>query len=132
MMRIGAPLAKAPSAPNVPMPIPISALPEITACWVSPVPWVQTASIATPCLAKMPAPSPNWTGDESQLPHWPTATFSTSAADAVDPPAATAASITATQAPNRILMATSPLDLLRRDVYRLPFYKTPHVILVES
>ena len=51
MMRIGAPLAKAPSAPSVPMPIPISALPEITACWVSPVPCVQTASTAMPCLA---------------------------------------------------------------------------------
>ena len=51
MMRIGAPLAKAPSAPSVPTPMPISALPEITACWVSPVPWVQTASTAMPCLA---------------------------------------------------------------------------------
>ena len=40
MMRIGAPLEKAPSAPRVPMPMPMSALPEITACWVSPVPWV--------------------------------------------------------------------------------------------
>src|SRR5882724_7832640 len=67
----------------------------------------------------MPAPSPNWTGDESQLPHWPTATFSTSAADAVDPPDAIAASVTATQVPNRTLMATSRLDLSRRDVRRL-------------
>src|SRR5256885_16771861 len=67
----------------------------------------------------MPAPSPNWTGDESQLPHWPTATFSTSAADAVEPPAATAASVTATQVTNRTVMATSPLALLRRDVRRL-------------
>src|SRR3954449_13123131 len=67
----------------------------------------------------MPAPSPNWTGDESQLPHWPTATFSTSAADAIDTPAATAASVTATQVPNRTLMATSPPGSLRRDVRRL-------------
>src|SRR5438045_3097648 len=55
----------------------------------------------------MPAPSPIWIGDESQLPHWPTATFSTSAAVAVDPPDTVAASATATQVPNRILMATS-------------------------
>ena len=31
----------------------------------------------------MPAPSPSWTGDESQLPHWPTAIFSVSAAFAL-------------------------------------------------
>ena len=38
--RIGAPLAKAPNVLKVPTPVPISALPEITACWVSPAPWV--------------------------------------------------------------------------------------------
>ena len=50
-IRIGAPLAKAPSAPSVPTPIPMSALPAITACWVSPVPWVQSASISRSCFA---------------------------------------------------------------------------------
>src|SRR5262249_51516125 len=35
MMRIGAPLAKAPSTPSVPADTPMSELPEITACWVS-------------------------------------------------------------------------------------------------
>src|SRR5499427_7941728 len=34
--RIGAPLAKAPNVLKGPTPVPISALPEITACWVSP------------------------------------------------------------------------------------------------
>src|SRR5258708_4967956 len=70
----------------------------------------------------MPAPSPNWTGDESQLPHWPTATFSTSAADAIDPPTATTASVIATQVTNRPFMATSPPNLLRRDVRRLDHF----------
>jgi hypothetical protein len=50
-MRIGAPLAKAPSAPSVPTPMPISALPAITACCVSPVPCVQSASTSMPYFA---------------------------------------------------------------------------------
>ena len=38
--RIGAPLAKASSAPSVPMEMPTSTAPEITVCKVSPPPWV--------------------------------------------------------------------------------------------
>ena len=40
MTRIGAPLEKAPKVLNVPTPVPMSALPEITACCVSPAPCV--------------------------------------------------------------------------------------------
>jgi hypothetical protein len=40
MIRTGAPLAKAPSTAPVPAEIPISTLPEITACIVSPPPLV--------------------------------------------------------------------------------------------
>jgi hypothetical protein len=38
--RNGAPLAKAFITDVVPSPMPIATLPEITACWVSPLPWV--------------------------------------------------------------------------------------------
>ena len=40
MARTGAPLANAPSTPAVPTPTPMSTLLEITACKVSPAPWV--------------------------------------------------------------------------------------------
>src|SRR6202163_1077116 len=38
MMRTGAPLENAESTPMMPGATPISTLPEITACWVSPPP----------------------------------------------------------------------------------------------
>ena len=38
--RTGAPFEKAPRTPAVPTPSPRSTLPEITACRVSPAPWV--------------------------------------------------------------------------------------------
>ena len=40
MMRNGAPFANTPIAPRKPEPVPIWALFEITACWVSPPPSV--------------------------------------------------------------------------------------------
>src|SRR6185437_4932411 len=40
MARTGAPFEKAPSTPAVPTPMPMSTLPEMTACSVSPAPWV--------------------------------------------------------------------------------------------
>ena len=53
--RTGAPFEKARMAPASPTPMPISALPEITACRVSPAPWVPKFSSAMPCFLKMPA-----------------------------------------------------------------------------
>src|SRR5258706_11547342 len=68
----------------------------------------------------MPAPSPNWTGDESQLPHWPTATFSTSAPWLGTFVTTRTASINAVPINDRMpTIATSSVDLLRRDVRRL-------------
>src|SRR5215203_3017063 len=67
----------------------------------------------------MPAPSPSWTGEESQLPHCPTAIFSASAAEALDPLSARIASPIDSPFNDRTRIAASPLDLLRRDVRRL-------------
>ena len=55
MTRTGAPLANAPITPVVPTPTPMSTLPEITACCVSPPPCVQRISSSSPCFLKMPA-----------------------------------------------------------------------------
>ena len=55
MMRIGAPLANARSTPWVPTLTPKSALPEITACTVSPAPAVPNTSCVMPYFLKMPA-----------------------------------------------------------------------------
>ncbi len=53
--RIGAPLANARSTPWVPTLTPKSALPEITACTVSPAPAVPNTSCVMPYFLKMPA-----------------------------------------------------------------------------
>src|SRR2546426_6106706 len=71
MARTGAPLAKAPSTPAVPTPIPRSTLPEMTACSVSPAPWVYSSSRARPCFLKNPAFWPSSGAAFSQLPALP-------------------------------------------------------------
>src|SRR5262245_32504137 len=78
-MRTGAPLAKAPSTPPVPAPIPISTLPEITACKVSPPPLVYNSSRSSPCLLNIPARRPMSGTPLSQLFGAPTASLSVSA-----------------------------------------------------
>src|SRR5579871_6521715 len=74
-IRRGAPLAKAPSTPAVPAEIPISALPEMTACIVSPPPFVYRISRFNPCFLKMPALWPTSGKPLSQLLGAPTATL---------------------------------------------------------
>ena len=71
-------------APAVPMPIPMSAEPEITACSVSPAPWVPKVSSAMPCLWKMPAFMPSVGAWFAQASIWPIATFTVSAPLAAD------------------------------------------------
>src|SRR5262245_2588395 len=80
--RIGAPLAKAPNVLNVPTPVPISALPEITACWVSPAPWVQKISSTSPCFLKKPAFCPSSEKEFSHVPASPPAMRNLSCATA--------------------------------------------------
>jgi hypothetical protein len=50
MMRTGAPFEYADSAPMMPPAMPRSALPEITACCVSPAPCVHRISSTSPCF----------------------------------------------------------------------------------
>ena len=59
---------------------PMSTLPEITACCVSPPPCVHSISSTRPCFLKMPARWPTSEIDVSQLPRWPAAIFSVSCA----------------------------------------------------
>src|SRR5262245_10703683 len=81
-MRTGAPFEKARMAPGVPTPTPISALPEITACRVSPAPCVPKLSRTMPCFWKIPAFMPSVGTWLDQASIWPTATLSASCAPA--------------------------------------------------
>src|SRR5262249_40894012 len=54
MILIGAPCAAAPMTPMVPTATPMSTLPEVTACCVSPLPDVNTISRSRPCSLKNP------------------------------------------------------------------------------
>src|SRR5439155_4035379 len=67
MTRTGAPLEYADSAPMIPVATPISTLPEITACCVSPAPCVQRISRVKPYFLKMPVRWPISEIDVSQL-----------------------------------------------------------------
>ena len=78
-MRTGAPVANARMTPATPTPMPMSALPEIIGCKVSPAPAVPKVSSTRPLLLKMPASWPSVGGWFSQLLIWPIATFSVSA-----------------------------------------------------
>src|SRR5262249_18007247 len=78
--RTGAPCTKTRMAPEVPTPIPTSALPEMIGCSVSPAPWVPKVSSTSPCFWKMPACIPSVGTWFSQLLIWPIATFSLSCA----------------------------------------------------
>src|SRR5262245_44858878 len=69
-------------APGVPTPTPISALPEITACKVSPAPCVPKLSRTMPCFWKIPAFMPSVGTWLDQASIWPTATLSVSCAPA--------------------------------------------------
>src|SRR5262245_48521918 len=88
--RIGAPLAKARSTPCVPTLTPKSALPEITACTVSPAPAVPKFSNVMPYFLKMPAFCPRIGACPLQISSWPIATLNASCADAGDTAAAIA------------------------------------------
>src|SRR6266446_1828567 len=80
--RIGAPLTKAPNVLNVPIPVPISALPEITACWVSPAPWLYKISSTSPCFLKKLAFCPSSEKEFSHVPASPPAMRNLSCATA--------------------------------------------------
>src|SRR5262245_995528 len=88
--RIGAPLAKARSTPCVPTLTPKSALPEITACTVSPAPAVPKFSSVMLYFLKMPAFCPRIGACPLQISSWPIATLKASCADAGDTAAAIA------------------------------------------
>ena len=55
MIRTGAPFEYAESTPMIPGATPMSTLPEMTACCVSPPPCVHRISSTSPCFLKMPA-----------------------------------------------------------------------------
>src|SRR5207249_5430371 len=61
-------LVKALIAPMVPTAVPTSTAPEITACWVSPLPEVYRISSTRPCLLKIPARCPSSPISAFQLP----------------------------------------------------------------
>src|SRR5215831_19134741 len=83
MMRTGAPFEKADRTPMIPGATPMSTLPEITACCVSPPPCVQRISSSRPCFLKMPPRWPTSAMVVSQLPRCPAATLSLSCACAL-------------------------------------------------
>src|SRR5262245_980590 len=80
MMRMGAPLPKAPRLPSTPALSPISTDPETTTCSVSPPPCVYRISRSRPCLRTMPACLPSSGIAPSQLPRMGEAILSVSAA----------------------------------------------------
>src|SRR3954466_1682421 len=82
MIRTGAPLENADSTPMMPGATPISTLPEITACCVSPPPCVHRISRLRPCFLNTPRRWPTSATEVSQLPRWPTASFNVSCASA--------------------------------------------------
>jgi hypothetical protein len=77
-IRIGAPVEYARMAPATPTPIPMSALPEMIGCSVSPAPAVPKVSSTRPFFLKMPASWPSVGAWFSQLLIWPIATFKVS------------------------------------------------------
>ena len=107
MVRTGAPRANARMAPAVPMPMPISAEPEITAWMVSPAPWVPKLSSARPCLAKMPAFMPSVGAWLAQASIWPIAILMVSAARAAGIVAAIAATSASARNAIRVGIVTS-------------------------
>src|SRR5580692_6528185 len=70
--------------PATPTPMPISALPEMIGCMVSPAPAVPKFSRVSPCFLKMPASWPSVGIWFSQLLIWPMATLNPSSARAAD------------------------------------------------
>src|SRR5499433_1398940 len=68
--------------PSAPAATPMSTLPAITACIVSPLPLVNRSSRSRSCLRKIPARSPRAAGAPCHISRWPTAILSWSAADA--------------------------------------------------
>src|SRR6266481_2357654 len=68
--------------PSVPAATPMSTLPAITACIVSPLPLVNSSSRSRSCLRKMPARSPSAAGAPCHISRCPTAILSLSAAKA--------------------------------------------------
>ena len=95
--RTGAPCTNTRMAPEVPTPMPMSALPEMIGCSVSPAPWVPRVSSSSPCFLKMPACTPSVGTWFSQLLIWPITTLSLSCASApaADARAASAAMMSA-------------------------------------
>jgi hypothetical protein len=82
MIRTGAPFEYARRTPSVPTPIPTCAALEITACSVSPLPWVAKFSSTMPCFLKMPTCCPSTAAWLTQVSICPIATLSTSSARA--------------------------------------------------
>src|SRR5262249_28796088 len=80
IIRIGAPLAKAPTAADTPAAVAISMLPPINA-WIDSGPaWTYRISSSRPCLRKMPARWPSSATPASQAPRCGIATLRTSCA----------------------------------------------------
>ncbi len=77
--------------PATPTPAPMSALPEMTACTVSPAPAVPKLSSMRPCFLKMPASWPSVGAWFSQLLICPIASLNVSSAAAGSDNSATAA-----------------------------------------
>src|SRR5436190_13322436 len=87
MTRTGARLENADMTPMTPAATPMSTLPEMTACCVSPPPCVYSGSSTRLYFLKMPSFWPISATDVSQLPRWPIASFSVSWANAGAPAA---------------------------------------------
>ena len=98
-MRTGAPPANARIAPATPTPMPMSALPEMIGCNVSPAPAVPKVSRVRPYFLKMPASWPSVGAWFSQLLIWPIATFTVSSAWSGDGARAGAASVASSAKP---------------------------------
>ena len=81
-MRTGAPLENTRMTPATPTPMPISALPAMIGCMVSPAPAVPKLSRVRPYFLKMPASWPSVGIWFSQLLICPIATLSWSSARA--------------------------------------------------
>src|SRR6185295_14031694 len=99
-------------APDVPMPTPMSAEPEITACSVSPAPCVPKFSSSMPCFWKIPACIPSVGIWFAQASICPIATLILSCADA---DVAASASGIANASARRIMIVSS----LRRNLQEL-------------
>src|SRR5450631_1953046 len=106
----------------MPVATPISTLPEITACCVSPPPCVQRISSSMPCFLKMPRRWPTSEIVVSQLPRWPAATLIWSSAY-VDDGMTTHASATSTlhTLRNLLITASSRKTFDARSVPVMPF-----------